>query len=147
MHSDYTTQNFPVRQQFRLHTLDLNSEMLELVADDPRNTESSSQDKEMANHWLFSDPLYAPRVQDLVKAAREVVAAAGETDDRSDHQLAACMLKTHGLWDLPKPVGFRSHTRYLASFLTAYGRLYMRAQQLKMEMPPSIHQHGQAGHA
>ncbi len=53
------------------------------------------------------------------------------TDVATDKQIAARILKSFGLWNVPEPHGVWGGARFLTRFLAAYGRFFFRADYIR----------------
>ena len=117
------TSTGPRASDFRMHTLDLNPDLIEASDAELLTQVLTEQHAKAQAHWLAHDEDYSMLMADLVKSVRRVQLTNHQTDIRSDAILFADLLKEMKVFDLPKPAGQWGNARFMAKFLVGYARL------------------------
>lgn len=118
-----------VKHTFRQNAMDLNPDLVAKVDEQIAFELDTMDDLDIARHWIFHDKMYHRAMVNLIIAVRRVQIALKVPATLTDMQIAGKLIRSAGLWELPRPKTIWERTRFLSRFLVTYASTNVKAHQ------------------
>ncbi len=100
-----------VKHTFRQNAMDLNPDLVAKVDEQIAFELDTMDDLDIARHWIFHDKMYHRAMVNLIIAVRRVQIALKVPATLTDMQIAGKLIRSAGLWELPRPKTISSDAR------------------------------------